>query len=150
MKRSILAGLLLISFAGTALWAQDTPNTKHDLGCRTCHSVHNPKGKHLWPTQPKTATKAGTPFIGPDAMCYGCHNTAGKDSHFFEPGRSHPTNVVPSEKVKIPENMPLTFVKGIGKLMTCTTCHDSHNRKPKFLRVPMKNDAHCLACHRMR
>ena len=85
-----------------------------------------------------------------DALCYTCHRTDGKDAHFFEPGKSHPINVAPSKKTKIPAELPLTFVKGIGRVMTCTTCHNPHNRKPRFLRIPKAQNRICLACHQFR
>ena len=122
-------------------------NNKHAFSCRTCHSTHFPKGRFLWATTPKKKTARGTLLLSTEALCYTCHSEKGKGARFFEPGMSHPVNVVPSDRVKVPPELGTVFVKGVGNVITCTSCHDPHGRRDKFLKLPLEKDELCRACH---
>ena len=150
MKRLAGALAVLVLLGSLPTLGAAEPNRKHDFKCESCHSIHQPKGTRLWPSKPVRSTAKGTPLVKSDALCYTCHRTDGKDAHKFEPGKSHPINVSPSKKCKVSPTLPLTYVKGIGKVMTCTTCHDPHNRKAGFLRITNKGNRLCLACHPYR
>ncbi|MBI4863910.1 MAG: hypothetical protein HY815_27175 [Candidatus Riflebacteria bacterium] len=121
-------------------------NKKHDFGCSRCHSTHRAKGKRLWAETPPTQTSKGTPLLGLDAMCYSCHQGA-KGGHMFDGGFTHPTGI-PVKPGQIPSSLPTAKVKGLGEVMTCLTCHNPHTKAERMLRVPMKDDQLCLACHR--
>jgi predicted CXXCH cytochrome family protein len=136
-----------ILFCGSTAFTE-TKNTKHDFGCKECHSVHHAKGQRaLWPTELKT--EDGTIALTPvDAMCYTCHKEEDKGGKkFFMPGHSHPINVKPSNKVKIPKILGTTYIEGIGRVITCVSCHDPHSSEKKFLKVTMEDDLLCRSCH---
>ncbi len=117
------------------------------ISCRTCHNTHYPKGKHLWSTKLAEKTSRGTLLLAEEALCYSCHK---EDSggHFFEPGRSHPINVVPSVRVQVPQELGTTFVEGLGHIITCNSCHTPHGSAPKLLKITDQDDKLCVACHR--
>ena len=121
--------------------------TKHDFGCASCHDVHKPQGKALWATPLKKTSHSKVPLTPVDAMCYSCHKEPKKGGKFFMPGHSHPINVVPSQKTKIPKKLGTTYVEGIGRVITCVSCHDPHSSNSKFLKIQNKNDNLCKACH---
>ena len=122
-------------------------NNKHDFSCRTCHSTHAPKGRFLWASDPKKKTAKGSLLMSTEALCYTCHSEKGKGARFFEPGMSHPINVVPSDKIKVPANLGTVYVKDVGNVITCTSCHDPHGRQEFFLKAPLKDDKLCNSCH---
>jgi predicted CXXCH cytochrome family protein len=142
--KRIGALLVALMMAGAALAAGI--NKAHDFGCAKCHSTHQARGKRLWNQAPPTATKTGTPLFGSDALCYTCH-AAQATSHMFEAGFSHPTGI-PVRRAQVSPGLPVTRVKGLGDVITCTSCHDPHTRQPKMLRVTMVNDQLCLNCHK--
>ncbi len=139
---------LALSFAvsGIGLNAA-TRNTKHDFGCAACHDIHNPKGQVLWATSLELVGEGKSRLTPVDGMCYTCHKGETKGGKFFIPGHSHPISVVPSAKVKIPKVLGTTYVEGVGRVITCVSCHDPHSSNKKFLKIPNKNDALCKACH---
>ncbi|MBN1227170.1 MAG: hypothetical protein JXA79_09265, partial [Deltaproteobacteria bacterium] len=58
-----------------------------------------------------------------EMICYSCHNGIIVDSRErFWAKRGHPVNMKPSDKVKIPEDMPL----GPEGKVSCATCHTAH------------------------
>ncbi len=143
--------LILLVFTGflncNQANAKGLRGTKHDFACAACHNIHHPKGQFLWatPLMPHSANKV--PLTPSDAMCYSCHQEEHKGGKFFMPGHSHPINVVPSDKVKIPKILGTTMVEGVGRVITCVSCHDPHSSNPKFLKITMKDDLLCRACH---
>ncbi|MBI4650194.1 cytochrome c3 family protein, partial [Candidatus Desantisbacteria bacterium] len=89
-------------------------------------------------------------------ICYGCHDGSVLDSRskirkYIE--TRHPVNVIPSDKIKIPENFPLDK----DKKLYCGTCHSAHGgletetavdiEKGTFLRFPNNNSILCKMCH---
>lgn len=120
-------------------------NPKHDFGCAKCHSTHQARGKRLWAQPPPGTTKSGTPLFGSDALCYTCHQKEA-NQHMFEAGFSHPTGI-PVKRAQV-ATLPVTRVKGLGDVITCTSCHDPHTKQPMMLRIPAANDQLCLACHK--
>ncbi len=141
------AVLALLGLAASPSLAEPKPRGHAALGCRQCHSLHNPKGKHLWAAQPPARTEKGTQLLAGEALCYACHKEDGR-SHFFEPGSSHPINVAPSPRVQVPPELGTTFVEGLGRVITCTSCHTPHGSSPKLLKITDVQDRLCLACHR--
>ncbi|MBI4871179.1 MAG: hypothetical protein HY814_06390 [Candidatus Riflebacteria bacterium] len=117
------------------------------LSCRSCHNAHYPRGKHLFSQQPPQQTERGTKLLAGEALCYSCHKGSAK-GHFFEPGSSHPINVVPSARVTVPRELGTTYVAGLGAVITCTSCHTPHGSSPKLLKITDEDDRLCLACHR--
>jgi len=146
----ILAWGLVVFFVFGAAFSfaqQPAENNKHNFSCRTCHSTHFPKGRFLWANKPKSKTSVGTPLVATEALCYTCHSEKGKGAEFFEPGHSHPINVVPSKKIKVPKELGTVFVQGVGNVITCTSCHDPHGTQKSFLKIPQEDDKLCKACH---
>lgn len=142
----VMASLLVVP----TLWAagpEAKGNDKHAFACKTCHSTHFPKGRFLWASSPRPLTESKTPLLATEALCFTCHGEKGKGAEFFEPGKSHPINVVPSAKIKVPAELGTVFVKDVGNVITCTSCHDPHGRQPKFLKLPLDDDRLCKACH---
>lgn len=124
-----------------------TKGTKHDFGCKACHDIHYPKGRALWATPLSRMNSGKVPLTSSDAMCYSCHKAEEKGGKFFLPGHSHPINVVPSADTKIPKKLGTTYVEGVGRVITCVSCHDPHSSNPKFLKIKNDQDALCKACH---
>jgi len=145
----ILVGLCVLAFgvSGVVWGAETETNNKRSVSCRTCHSTHWPKGRFLWAASPRGKTGQGTLLVATEALCYTCHSEKGKGAEFFEPGMSHPINVVPSDKIKVPDELGTVFVKDVGNVVTCTSCHDPHGRQKKFLKLPVEGDRLCKACH---
>jgi predicted CXXCH cytochrome family protein len=150
--RKILVVCLLAAFLagpGTARLARAAGiNKKHDFGCARCHSTHQARGKRLWVQSPPSQTKTGTPLFGSDAICYSCHAAQTQtSSHMFEAGFSHPTGI-PVKRAQVSPQLPVARVKGLGDVITCTSCHDPHIKTEHMLRIPAAGDQLCLACHR--
>lgn len=124
-----------------------TKGTKHDFGCKACHDIHYPKGRALWATPLSKVNAKKVPLTPTDAMCYSCHKAEEKGGKFFLPGHSHPINVVPSSNTQIPKKLGTTYVEGVGRVITCVSCHDPHSSNPKFLKIKNDRDALCKACH---
>ncbi|MCO4783958.1 MAG: hypothetical protein KC646_16645 [Candidatus Cloacimonetes bacterium] len=143
MKRFIYIFCILV-VVGTCF--SSTKNTKHDFGCAACHDIHKAKAKNLWATPLKKSTNNMMLNTG-DAMCYTCHGDQSKGGKYFMPKHSHPVSIVPSKKTKIPKILGTTYIEGVGRVITCTSCHDPHSSNKMFLKIPMKNDALCRACH---
>ncbi|MEW5800825.1 MAG: cytochrome c3 family protein [bacterium] len=86
-----------------------------------------------------------------EMMCYSCHNGILVDSRErFWAKRGHRVNIVPSEKVTVPPEMPL----GEKKQIVCGTCHTAHGvadelrfQQSIYLRFPNRNSEICLKCH---
>ncbi len=145
MTAALAAGLALLLC--TSDGAAEERKGHAALSCKQCHNLHFPKGKHLWSSQPPTRTEKGTMLLAGEALCYSCHKSGGK-GHFFEPGSSHPINVAPSNRVQVPPELGTTFVEGLGRVITCTSCHTPHGSSPKLLKISDEQDRLCLACHR--
>ena len=140
--------LFVVLFVGNVEVPQAaTKGTKHDFGCKACHDIHYPKGRALWATPLSKMNSKRVPLTATDAMCYSCHKAEKKGGKFFLPGHSHPINVVPSAKTQIPKILGTTYVEGIGRVITCVSCHDPHSSNPKFLKIKNDRDALCKACH---
>jgi predicted CXXCH cytochrome family protein len=95
------------------------------------------------------ATGPGTPLFGSEGMCYSCHKTEPRGGKFFEPGHSHPVNVPVPPGMIVPKELGTVFVKDVGEVVTCSSCHDPHNRRPGLLKKPVEGDTLCVACHKM-
>lgn len=134
-----LTGLLQINLAASM------KGTKHDFGCSACHNIHYPKGPALFALPLETGQNISLTSV--DTMCYSCHKGENKGGKFFFPGHSHPINVVPSGRTKIPKVLGTKFVEGVGRVITCVSCHDPHSQNPKFLKITPKDDLLCRACH---
>lgn len=149
----VVLTVLGVLLGGTGLGAQTRRgpqrggNTAHDLGCITCHSTHKPKGPTLFPNDTRPTTAKGTPLFGSEGMCYSCHRTEERGGRFFEPGLSHPVNVPVPPGMVVPRELGTTLVRGVGEVITCTSCHDPHNREPDFLKRPLEGDRLCVSCH---
>ena len=143
-RRRVLAAVALL--LGLSLAHAAGINPKHDFGCAKCHSTHQPHGKRLWAEEPPKATKSGTTLFGSDALCYTCHQKEATE-HMFEAGFSHPTGV-PIKRAQVQAPLTTTRIKGLGDVITCTSCHDPHSKSPYMLRLPTTNDQLCLACHK--
>ncbi|MFT5700105.1 MAG: putative CXXCH cytochrome family protein [Desulforhopalus sp.] len=88
---------------------------------------------------------------GEEMMCLSCHDGSTEDSRrqIWLHDR-HLTDIVPSEKVKIPKVFPLSEE---GK-MVCATCHSAHSvptdtsiERTIFLRVSSHDSQMCEMCH---
>ncbi|MBI5559274.1 MAG: cytochrome c3 family protein [Deltaproteobacteria bacterium] len=88
---------------------------------------------------------------GEEMMCLSCHDGSTEDSRqkIWLLDR-HRTNMVPSDKVKIPKIFPLSQE---GK-MVCATCHSAHSvptdasiERTIFLRVSSRDSEMCELCH---
>lgn len=178
--------ILIVSNKGSELCAtcheqqKNLIETKHDLRatlpeeknlkqqlpsesgpCSACHMPHNSSGKRLW----ARSLKSGNPAT---QMCLTCHgeDTTYKIKHTGK--YSHPINIEPSSKEKLPEYMPLFSEDGTknpeGKVQ-CFTCHNVHTWDPNFLtnkggkevegdasnsflRMSNHASALCLECHK--
>ena len=158
---------------------QNLVSTKHDLRltlpdeknikqqllstsgpCGACHIPHNAVGKRLWARKLKSGNPASQ-------MCLTCH---GEDTHYKTKRigeHSHPINVKPDVKAKIPDELPLFSFNG-EKIseggVQCFTCHDVHQWDPispenkggknvegnasnSFLRISDVASVLCLKCH---
>lgn len=86
-----------------------------------------------------------------EMMCYSCHNGILVDSRErFWAKRGHRVNMVPSDKVRIPPEMPLDEKKQV----VCGTCHTAHGvadelryQQTIYLRFPNRNSEICIKCH---
>jgi len=86
-----------------------------------------------------------------EMMCYSCHNGILVDSRErFWAKRGHRVNIVPSEKVHVPPEMPL----GEKGEIVCGTCHTAHGiadelryQQSIYLRFPNRNSEICIKCH---
>ncbi len=68
--------------------------------------------------------------------CYQCHPAE-------DLGVSHPVGMGPSEKTKIPDDLPTLE----GGILTCVTCHDPHGGiRRYFARKDISKDI-CISCH---
>ncbi len=129
--------------------------------CGACHTPHRASGKKLW-ARPQ---KQGNPAT---QLCLTCHG----DDTPYEIKRtgkySHPINVDPLSKDRIPKDLPLFAANGTkdsnGKVQ-CFTCHNIHRWDPdtpsdrggknvegdssnSFLRVSNNySSSLCLQCH---
>ena len=147
MIKGLSFALILTLILGPVTIYAATKNTKHDFGCAACHDNHHPKGTALWATPLNNLSHEKISLTPVDAMCYTCHKAETKGGKFFIPGHSHPINVVPSQNTKIPKILGTTLIEGVGRVITCVSCHDPHSSNPKFLKIPNKNDSLCKACH---
>jgi predicted CXXCH cytochrome family protein len=88
---------------------------------------------------------------GSEMICYSCHNGIMVDSRErFWAKRGHRCNMVPSQKVRIPPEMPL----GEKGEIVCATCHTVHgisdelrNQETIYLRFSNRNSEMCIMCH---
>ena len=109
-----------------------------EVMCISCHEKEPAKG------EPNLRFKGDI-----NRLCDRCHNG------LFARRDMHPVGVTPSEKVKVPDYMPLQD----GKI-TCSTCHNSslqgggerrgsaRETNPKFLRHGFKvRNEFCFRCH---
>lgn len=142
-----LVVVLMLGWAIQAAAAAEEEPVGHPAGCNTCHVPHDAKGARLWPSQPGTQTQKGTVLSTISALCYSCHDgtyTPKGETFFENDGTSHPIDIKPSDRVKIPADYPLDRE---GKL-TCTTCHNPHRTaKDKYLREGWGDGELCIACH---
>ncbi|MFQ5645681.1 MAG: cytochrome c3 family protein [bacterium] len=124
--------------------------------CGACHQIHNASGSQIWA---KSLTGQGN--ITSD-QCFSCHQK-GKIAEQKLTGKfSHPVGVpnLPNLEEK---QLPLFSEKGKiiseGGQVTCATCHDPHQEKPKqsgdsqsgnFLRAvyESRKDSLCFRCHK--
>lgn len=132
---------------GTSSQAQVEKPVGHPGGCSTCHVPHDAGGNRLWPYAPSTKTEKGVVVSANDALCFSCHDgtVTTKGQHFFDKdGSTHPIDIKPSAKVKVPDTLPLDKE---GKVV-CTSCHNPHNTAlKKYLRLSWDNGELCVACH---
>ncbi len=121
--------------------------TGHPGGCSTCHVPHDAGGSRLWPYAPNTKTEKGVVVSANDSLCFSCHDgtVTTKGQHFFDKdGSTHPIDIKPSAKVKVPDTLPLDKE---GKIV-CTSCHNPHNSAlKKYLRLSWDTGELCVACH---
>ncbi len=109
-----------------------------EVMCIACHEKAPEKG------QPNLRFRGNI-----NQLCDRCHNGQ------FARRDIHPVGVIPSGKVKVPDNMPLT-----GGRITCSTCHNSSLQEggekrgsaletnPKFIRNGFKvRNKFCFRCH---
>ncbi|MEW6380658.1 MAG: cytochrome c3 family protein [bacterium] len=86
-----------------------------------------------------------------EMMCYSCHNGILVDSRErFWARRGHRVNMVPSDRVSIPPEMPLDEKRQV----VCGTCHTAHGvadelryQQTIYLRFPNRNSEICIKCH---
>jgi predicted CXXCH cytochrome family protein len=87
-----------------------------------------------------------------EERCFSCHDGGVMDDRekIFN-DRGHKTDIMPSDKIRIPEDFPLDEE---GKIQ-CFTCH-MHHQAPTdsgmletwiFLRTPNENSEFCMNCH---
>ena len=68
--------------------------------------------------------------------CYGCHPSD-------KLGVSHPVGIYPSERIHIPEGLPM----GTYNKLLCITCHIPHGSDEEYLgRKPVSAQL-CITCH---
>ena len=145
------------------------------ISCHDPHSVRNRKKKMLRDTY--LAIAARSDHVNPhwkEVMCISCHTDTpveGEPNLRFEGDINelcdrchngkfarrdvHPVGIIPSDKVQIPPDMPLS-----GGKLSCDTCHDpslqeggerlgsARTSNPKFLRGGFTARAEfCFRCH---
>ncbi|MGA1868970.1 MAG: cytochrome c3 family protein [bacterium] len=89
---------------------------------------------------------------GSEMICYSCHNGIMVDSRKrFWANRGHRVNMIPSEKVQIPPELPL----GNKGEVICATCHTAHGVADErryevtiYLRFCNQNSEMCAMCHK--
>ncbi len=129
--------------------------------CGACHVPHNAVGKKLWARSLKPGPQA-------TQMCLSCHgqDTAVEAKPIGE--HSHPVNIQPAAKTRIPKNLPLfraDATKTSKGGVQCFSCHNVHQWNPtakaakgerdedgngsnSFLRLANDgSSALCVACH---
>jgi predicted CXXCH cytochrome family protein len=158
------------SIAGTkhdlSLTLPDSKNIKGQTvsesgPCGACHFPHNAAGKRLWAREMGEGNPAAQ-------LCLACH---GKESGYNIKGvgeYTHPTNINPTRKTPVPEELPLFSYEGAktpdGNVQ-CFTCHDIHQWDPEspenrggkdvegdssnsFLRIANSSGSRlCVGCH---
>ncbi len=125
LPRLVWAAILLTSLLGT-LTALSMLQTTASFDTEACGSCHLGKNKEQIRKDPLLhATQ--------EILCGSCHADALM--------ASHPSGVSPS--MHVPAKFPLDWKGDI----TCSTCHDTHNKKHGLLRVTERGKAFCGACH---
>jgi DmsE family decaheme c-type cytochrome len=136
-----------------------SPHAKADVGCISCHSVHNSKGKEY-------LLKTSQP-----GLCYGCH--ADQKAQFSMPIhhkvneglikctdchdthgtfnlvnlRTTPDQNAICTKCHIDVRGPFTFEHAPVRAEGCTTCHTPHGtQNPRLLNMPSIATL-CNQCH---
>ncbi|HEY3347249.1 MAG TPA: cytochrome c3 family protein [Nitrospirota bacterium] len=131
-----LAALSIVVFGAIAIGFDDKQENPHkfsDNDCFMCHFTIPNKGDN----QPRRFTDTIS------NLCGRCHD--------MSKSVSHEVDMVPSDELTIPKDMPLDEQ---GR-MTCITCHDIHkpNRNPLtgektfFLRREVLGKNFCISCH---
>ena len=143
-------GLFLILLPGVTpnAYGQMVPNSAKE--CAMCHFrwldqfYYEGRGTDLVEYQKERDA-------ADEMMCYSCHNGILVDSRErFWAKRGHRVNIVPSEKIHVPPEMPL----GEKGEIVCGTCHTAHGiaddlryQQSIYLRFPNRNSEICIKCH---
>jgi len=129
--------------------------------CGVCHIPHNSVNTRLWARKLEPGNPASQ-------MCLSCHGEKSGYQIKRIGDFSHPTNVEPGSKTRVPQKLPL-YSAGLTKIskgrIQCFTCHDVHRWDPNsltqkggmdvegnssnsFLRIPNSSSSVlCIACH---
>ena len=150
--RVVLGIILLGSFCTFLSQAQDI---EENLKCLGCHEnvliqetiyKHSPFIQqnciicHLTPEESPEDTNHENKLSSPEDLgidrCYNCHPNE-------KLGVSHPVGVYPSERIQIPEELPM----GADNKLLCITCHIPHGSDEEYLgRKPVSAQL-CITCH---
>ncbi|MGA1823044.1 MAG: cytochrome c3 family protein [bacterium] len=144
---SLIIAILFLS-SGSDVFAQIMRNSAKE--CAICH--------YRWLDQfyvegrgSDLAEYQRERVAGSEMICYSCHNGIMVDSRKrFWANRGHRVNMVPSDKVQIPPELPL----GKKGEVICATCHTAHGVADErryevtiYLRFCNQNSEMCAMCH---
>ncbi len=164
IRRRSLAGLAVAAcllLAGPSAGAVGLRGTKHDFSRANPRNPFKQAKNSCEPCHQYLRTPLPAKFGGIEvrlrstAVCLSCH---GENSRPEVPKKvkcsfaaMHPVDVpLPaSSEFHALDEMPQLVFYGRERLMSCTSCHDTHNGKglPLFLRMTGEDDALCLSCH---
>lgn len=150
----LLMLLSILAFAPCTAPAQQV-NVPRDSDtakkCAICHYrwVYTFFAEHR--STPIASLAESKDSVGQTKMCLSCHDGSVRDSRNKVCNTpSHKSGVIPSERVTIPPNFPLSD-KGA---LLCSTCHTPHAEvspgegiNTTFKREPNINSSLCIRCH---
>lgn len=113
-----------------------------------CSYCHKPHGWNI---------KGGTNGIDPySKLCLSCHSKSsvvGNKIIDLNKYGNHPVMKLLNDNISLPLYKNSQYVLSGKKMyssgyITCFTCHDTHTKQEKFLRMGIKDNSLCIDCHK--